>query len=209
MNPFLPLAMALTDLGESSILLSTAVAASGWFWLSRQRPLALLWLSAVGGCALTMLALKLVFLTCGQYVLAGTVESPSGHSSMSALFYGAAALTLTKLSPQAARHRFLLLGCAVAMALAIGASRIVVNAHTPQEVVIGLAIGFTWLGLFALLLPRTGASVAMPPAAMQGILVLLYGGLLLVTLAGEHISVEDLLFRVADYVHVHWGVCTA
>ena len=207
MTGFFPLAMALTDLGESTVLLSTALAASCWFWLSRQRQLALIWLFAVGGCGATMLVFKLGFLTCGHLVLNGTVHTPSGHSAMSALFYGAAALTAQRLAPQMARHSVLLQATGVLMALAIGASRVVVHAHTPQEVVVGLAIGFAWLGVFAWLLRKTEPSMAMPPAAVLCVLGLLYGGLLFITMLGQHMTVEGLLFHVARLLNLRWGVC--
>jgi len=209
MTGFFSLAMAITDLGESTVLLSTAIAASCWFWLSRQRQLALIWLFAVGGCAVTMLVFKLAFLSCGHLVLGGTVHTPSGHSAMSALFYGCAALTAQRLSPQAARHPVLLQTIAIVMAMMIGASRVVVHAHTPQEVVIGLAIGFAWQGIFAWLLRRAGPSVAMPPAAVLIALALLYGGLLTLTMIGQHMTVEGILFHLARLLNLRYGVCTA
>lgn len=207
MSPLFPLAMAVTDLGESMVLLSTAVVASGWFWLSHQRHLALIWLFAIGGCAGTMLALKLSFLTCGHLVLHGAVHTPSGHSAMSALFYGAAALTTQKFSAQAARHPILLQAAAVLMALAVGASRIVVHAHSPQEVVIGLTVGFAWLGVFALMLRHGGPPLVMPPTIVICVLGLLYGGLLGVTMAGRHMTMEGYLFHVARMLNIRWGVC--
>ena len=208
MPPLHSLVIAITDLGESSVLLSTVIAACGWFWLNHQRHLAHLWLLAAGGCAVTMLVLKLGFLSCGQFVPGAMVLTPSGHSAMSALFYGAAALTIGKLSARAARHPLLLRSIGLALPLAIGATRVVVHAHTPQEVAIGLAVGFAWRILFARQLPTTEASAPQPPAAVLGLLGLLYGGLLAVTMTGEHMTVESLLYRVADAVHVHWGVCT-
>jgi len=208
MTAYFSLAMAITDFGESTVLLSTAIAASCWFWLSRQRQLALIWLFSVGGCAVSMLAFKLAFLTCGHLVLGGTVHTPSGHSAMSALFYGAAALTVQRLIPQAARHPILLQTIAVLMALAIGASRVVVHAHSPQEVIVGLAVGFAWLGVFAWLLRNAGPSVTMPPAAVLCALGLLYGGLLTMTMIGQHMTVEGVLFHVARVLNLRWGVCT-
>jgi len=200
--------MAITDLGESSVLLSTVIAACGWFWINHQRHLAHLWLIAVGGCAVTMLVLKLCFLSCGQFVLGGMVLTPSGHSAMSALFYGAAALTIGKLSARAAEHKRLLQGVGLLLPLVIGATRVVVHAHTPQEVAVGLAVGFAWLALFARQLPTTEASAPQPPPVVLGLLGLVYAGLLAVTMTGEHMTVEDLLYRAADAVHVQWGVCT-
>ena len=202
-----PLAMAVTDFGESTVLLSTTLAVSGWFWLSRQRQLAIVWLLAVGGCAATMVLLKLTFLTCGDLVLGGTVHTPSGHSSMAALFYGAAALTIERLSPPAARHRNAMLIAAFLFALLIGFTRIVVHAHSPQEVMVGLAVGFVWLAGFALLLHRTHATASMPPTAVLCLLAILYGGLLTLSMTGEHMSVEGMLAHFAHLLQTRWDVC--
>jgi hypothetical protein len=205
---FYSLAETITNLGESAVLISTAIAASGWFWLNRQRQLALLWLFAIGACAALMVVLKLSFMTCGQYVLEGTVRTPSGHSAMAALFYGAAALTIRKLSPRAAHHPFPLQTAALLVALAVGVSRVIVHAHTPQEVAVGLTVGFAWLALFARLLRTVEPSVATPPPGVLALLGGLYAGLLALTMAGQHMVVEGVLFQVAHALQVYWGVCT-
>lgn len=209
MSYLVALAWTVTDLGESGLLLSTAMAASVWFWLSRQRRLALTWLFCIGGCSATMVVLKLGFLTCGQLVLDGTIRTPSGHSAMAAFFYGAAALTAQRVVPRIVRHPQFLPGCAMALALAIGVSRVIVHAHTPQEVVAGLAVGFAWQGIFALILRRFDDAVKIPPPAILCLLVLLYVGFLSLSLAGQHFTVEGLLFQIADLINSRWGICTA
>lgn len=207
MTHLYPYAMALTDFGESTVLISTTLAVAGCFWLVHQRQLAMLWLLAVGGCAATMVVLKLAFLTCGDLVLQGSVHTPSGHSSLSAVFYGAAALTVGRIAPPMARHRALMVLGTFLFAVLIGLSRIVVHAHSPQEVVIGLAVGFSWLIGFAILLRRVTPSREMPTATQMILLAALYGGLLIVTMAGEHMTVEGVLAHVAHLIHVHWDVC--
>jgi hypothetical protein len=200
------MAMAVTDLGESMLLLSTALVASGWFWISRQRRLAAAWLFCMGGCAGTMMALKLGFLACGHLVFAGTVHTPSGHSAMAALFYGAAALTVTRGAPALTRYSLLIRGVGAAVALAVGASRIVVSAHTPQEVVFGLSVGFAWLGVFALMQPKA-YTLPRPSATVLCVFGLVYGGLLTGTLSGQHMSLELLLFHYARVLSLKWDVC--
>lgn len=207
MSQLFPYAMAITDFGESTVLLSTTVAAAGCFWLIRQRKLAILWLLAIGGCAASMLVLKLAFLTCGNLVLAGTVHTPSGHSSMSAIFYGAAALTVGRFSPALAHRRILVTLGAILFAVLIGVTRVVVHAHSPQEVVVGLTVGFSWLTGFALLLRRIGPSAEMPPVALLILVAVLYGGLLAITMTGEHVTVEGLLAQMAHLLQLRWNVC--
>jgi undecaprenyl-diphosphatase len=208
MSLFFPLAMAVTDLGESTILLSTAVAASAWFWVSRQRHLAFTWLFCIGGCAATMLALKIAFLTCGDLVLNGTIHTPSGHSSMSALFYGAVALTVQRSTRGGARHPLLLQALGAGLAIVIGISRVIISAHTPQEVAFGLTVGFSWLAIFALLL-RRDYSLKKPPRIVLCVLGMLYGGLLCLSFAGHHASPEGMLYHLARLLNVRWGVCSA
>ena len=205
---FFLLAEAITALGESSVLFATAIAACGWFWTSHHRQLALLWLFSMGLCAASMVVFKLSFMTCGHYVFAGTVHTPSGHSAMSAFFYGAAALTIRKLSPHAARHPVPPQVGATLLSLAIGVSRVIVHAHTPQEVAVGLIVGFAWLAIFARLLRNVEPSVAEPPKQVLWLLGLLYAGLLSLTMAGQHMSMEGVLFRIAFALRSHWGVCT-
>ena len=207
-SPFFPLAMAITDFGESSVLLPTAILASGWFWISHHRRLAIVWLLSVGCCSLSMMAFKVIFLTCGQYLLGDLVQTPSGHTAISTLFYGAAALTIERVSPATARHRTAIFVCALAFALAIGVSRILVHAHTPGEVIIGLLVGGIWLAIFAALLRHSGPALDMPPLAVMVTLGLIYGGLLTVSMTGRHTTVEGLLRHVAWAIHYHLDVCT-
>lgn len=199
--------MAVTNFGESMVVVSTAVAVSAWFWLSHQRQLATLWLLAIGGCAATMVVVKLFFLTCGDLLVGGLLHTPSGHSSMAALFYGAAALTAERILPPAAKHRTLMLIAAFIFALVIALSRIVIHAHSVPEVLAGLLVGFAWLGCFALMLRRVDSSVQMPPAPVLWLLAAIYGGLLTLTMVGEHMTVEGVLHHVAYLLHARWEVC--
>lgn len=207
-SPFFPLAMAITDFGESSVLLPTAMLASGWFWISHHRRLTIVWLLAMGGCSLSMMAFKIIFLTCGHYLLGDLVQTPSGHTAISTLFYGAAALTIERVSPATARHRTAIFVGALIFAFAIGISRILVNAHTPGEVIIGLTVGGIWLAIFATLLRHSGPALEMPPLAVMISLGVIYGGLLAISMAGRHMSVEGVLRHVAWALHYHLDVCT-
>ena len=202
------LAMAVTNFGESMVLICTALAAAAWFWFSRQRHLALCWLLAVGGCAATMTVLKLGFLTCGDLILQGAIHTPSGHTAMASVFYGAAAITTGHLSSPLQQKRRLLLSAAVVLAIAVGVSRIAVSAHTPAEVAAAFVVGFGWLFVFSFLTRRDGA-IPLPPPAMLAALGGLYGGLLALVMAGEHVTVEGVLGQIAHLLNTRWGVCVA
>ena len=73
---------------------------------------------------------------------------PSGHSGLAAAFYAAAALVLArKRSP---RTRELLAGGAVAIAVAVACSRVLLGVHWLSDVIAGLAFGWAWFGICAI-----------------------------------------------------------
>jgi len=82
----------LTDLGDSALLVpASALLAVYLFYLGSRRT-ATAWLSALALCvALTALS-KVAFAACGSLVPVFGVSSPSGHTSLSATFYGCTAL---------------------------------------------------------------------------------------------------------------------
>jgi len=77
---------------------------------------------------------------------------PSGHSSTAAAFYAALALLAWRLRPAAARA--LLAGGAVAIAVAVACSRVMLDLHWLTDVVGGLALGWAWFALCALVFGR-------------------------------------------------------
>jgi membrane-associated phospholipid phosphatase len=73
---------------------------------------------------------------------------PSGHSGLAAAFYAAAALALArKRSP---RTRALLAGGAVAIAVGVACSRVLLGVHWMSDVIAGLAFGWGWFGICAI-----------------------------------------------------------
>jgi membrane-associated phospholipid phosphatase len=73
---------------------------------------------------------------------------PSGHSSTAASFYAAAALVLGRRRGRATRA--LLVGGAVALAVAVAASRVLLDDHWLSDVIAGLALGWAWFSLCAI-----------------------------------------------------------
>lgn len=70
---------------------------------------------------------------------------PSGHSAGAAACYGTVALLLSlRWSP---RNRAAAYGAAVAVAVAVACSRVLLGVHWVSDVVAGLAIGWSWLAL--------------------------------------------------------------
>lgn len=72
---------------------------------------------------------------------------PSGHSSTAAAFFAAAALVLGRRRGRPARAG--LAGAAVAIAVAVAASRVLLDVHWLSDVVAGVALGWAWFALCA------------------------------------------------------------
>src|SRR6185295_16734735 len=99
---------------------------------------------------------------------------PSGHSSTAASFYAALALILARR--RSARVRALLAGSAGAIAVAVAASRVLLDVHWLSDVIAGVMLGWAWFALcavafggrrlrFAEPLERAAAEAAPPTRA--------------------------------------------
>jgi membrane-associated phospholipid phosphatase len=77
------------------------------------------------------------------------VESPSGHAAFGATFYGCLAVLFA--TGRTIGWRLALYGAAAALVVAIGASRVALEAHTVQEVGVGFFIGAVSIAVFNVL----------------------------------------------------------
>jgi undecaprenyl-diphosphatase len=73
---------------------------------------------------------------------------PSGHSASAAAFWAAVALVLARR--RSARTRALLAGGAVAIAVGVACSRVLLGVHWMSDVMGGLAFGWAWFGICAI-----------------------------------------------------------
>ena len=87
---------------------------------------------------------------------------PSGHSATSAAFYAAAALILGRRLGRGGRR--LLAAVAVAFAVAVAGSRVLLDLHWLSDVVGGLAVGWGWFALCAAIF---GGRMLRPTAAVD------------------------------------------
>jgi membrane-associated phospholipid phosphatase len=163
----------VTDLGEGQVVIALALVVLAFDFLrTRGR-----W------CAPFLLAVMI-----GQKILTDSVKDladrvrpafdpaaaglgpsfPSGHSATSAAFYAAAALVLTRYAQRPVR--LVVIGVAVSIAVAVAASRVLLDYHWLSDVVGGLALGWGWFALCAvifggrLLRPTAAADVAASTA---------------------------------------------
>ena len=136
----------LTNAGDAGFLLPVTIVSSAMFWRFHSRQLAWILLRSVGLAAVLIVALKMIFLSCGTQWQTG-IQSPSGHACMSAAVYGCLATVVA--AARAPRARAAVGALIVVLVGAIAASRVLLGVHTLAEVLIGLAIGAGAQQLFA------------------------------------------------------------
>lgn len=73
---------------------------------------------------------------------------PSGHSATAAAFYAAAALLLGRRRGRPTRA--VLTGLAAGIAIAVAASRVLLDVHWLSDVIAGLALGWAWFAACAI-----------------------------------------------------------
>jgi undecaprenyl-diphosphatase len=138
----------VTGLGSTGVLTFITLAAAGFLALNRKTHAALLVVAAVAGGMLLSTLLKVGFdrprpdlVPHGALVY--TASFPSGHAMLSAVVY----LTLGALLARVQARRLLklyLLGLAILLTVAVGASRVYLGVHWPTDVLAGWAVGAAW-----------------------------------------------------------------
>lgn len=157
----------VTRLGEAQILLPAALLTALWFvWRDHSPRLAAMWLGGIGIATLITTFSKVAFLGYGLGWAALDFTGISGHSMFSAAIYPLTGVALARAAAglQAARWDRLGLGLGAALALLVGVSRVVVEAHSWSEVVAGLLLGgaVTWTAARTELAPPARHSLWLP-----------------------------------------------
>ncbi len=118
-------------------------------WRSSRRGDALFVGGAVVGITVLVAVLKAVYERArpdfGSVIaLPHSYSFPSGHAATAVVLYGALAILLAERASSRLRAVAWLAGAAV-LALAIGASRVLLNVHFVSDVAAGFAVGLAWL----------------------------------------------------------------
>jgi membrane-associated phospholipid phosphatase len=135
---------ALTDFGDAAVLLPLSVVILVWLLSDNSRRVVGSWVIAVSLCVATTALLKIYLYACPP---APDFVSPSGHSSLSVLIYGAIALVIA--AEQRGWLRAVVVLAGGSLIVTIAGSRLWLNAHSAPEVAIGIVIGVATLALFA------------------------------------------------------------
>jgi len=143
------LALAVTELGSWRFLVPATLAVAGTLAWKKHRVSALLFAGCVVGGWLLEAVLKISYHRSRPdlwpaLVTEKTPSFPSGHSTMSALFFGAAVAVVHHLSDRRA-VRIAAAASAAALILAVGFTRIYLGAHWLTDVVAGFLVGLFWV----------------------------------------------------------------
>jgi len=165
----------LTDFADQAVVLPLIATVALMLGVLGWRRGALVWLVAVGFSFAAVLAVKLVFATCGPALGLAGLRSPSGHTAAAAVIAGGIAVVL-------GRGTGFVTATAGLAALLIGVTRVALGLHTPAEVALGGALGMLGVLGFALL-------AGTPPALR---LRWLFAAVVAVALLlhGQHLEVE-------------------
>jgi membrane-associated phospholipid phosphatase len=165
---------AVTDLGSFRIVVALAVAlALVDLFRTRNRWTFLFLAVVLVGMELTQLGVKdlvgRVRPTLDPAAAGLGASFPSGHSATAAAFYAAAALIIGRQLHRRPQRQ-LVIATAVAIAVGVAASRVLLDLHWLSDVVGGLALGWAWFALSTivfggrLLKPTAAADVAASEA---------------------------------------------
>lgn len=186
----------LTDFGDAALLLPLALVMLVWLLRHQPRGVALSWVGALGLCIAAISALKVYLYACPPVP---TLVSPSGHTALGLLVYGALALVIGVEQTGWKRIAVLLAGAALIAGLA--GSRFFLDAHSALEIAVGTIIGIIALALFAHRYPR------LPPDRGALLPLLLTVVAAVVILHGQEVRAESLLHAASRYLGLASFAC--
>ncbi len=135
----------LTHFGDSALLIPLSLAAIGILLWSDHRATALRFATTVAVVMAATVILKVGFYSVGGDTYLN-VLSPSGHAGFSVTVYGCVAAVLAK-QLRIAGATIVVAATTILLATVLE-SRIVIHAHTPEEVVMGSVLGFVCVAAF-------------------------------------------------------------
>jgi len=186
--------IALTQFGDLAVLLPLTAVMLSWLLVIRSSWGAASWALAVVFCAGLTAVLKIFLFDCP---FVPELHSPSGHSSLSTLVYGA--ITLVSANETTHLRRLMTIGGGTCLILAIAASRLLLSAHSALEIGVGLLIGSAALALFGRGYLRLRAAQAwLPP-------LLIASAVVVFVMYGRELHAEEVLRGISGYLEIRFS----
>jgi len=193
--------LLITNLGDSGLLTVLAFLASLYLYLVKSHRAALALTSALLSCLVVMTLLKIGFRSCHRLVPTLDIVSPSGHAAMAAAIIGTLAVIFASTFKGWRKNLALLF--AFGLIGTIAASRVILGAHTINEVLMGITIGLTiTLGAFLFLkgAPQVPFKARYLAATSSVAVILLYG---------SRTPAEDFLISLVQTLKLSFHFCAA
>lgn len=177
--------VTITMLADPVVDAAVSSALLLWLLYKRNTSAAIHLLAAVAFGIVLIAALKLTLQVPRPTVISDGISAfsfPSGHTTMSMVIYGFAAVLLAReLAPLKRRLVYVLTGSWVIL---VALSRLYLGAHWVSDVAGGLMLGLAWVALLGIAYRRR-PSRALRPAGLIAVV-----GLTLATVASAHISLD-------------------
>jgi membrane-associated phospholipid phosphatase len=182
---------AVTTFGDSGFLMPASGGLLALLWASGARRTAFAFALSVAFCAVATITAKIGFMTCGVHG-PEYIYSPSGHASLSTMFFASLAFVAVTMT----RRSFGLFYAAFCLGLIIlvAASRVILNAHSIGETLIGMVIGALSFGLFSRFASGSGTIDARIPAFGLAVIFAVH------SFIGSTVTVEEPVGRIARLI---------
>lgn len=168
-----------------------ALVGMALLWRYQSRQVAWLLARTVLVGSLAIIALKLLFLSCG-FDWVSDLRSPSGHAGLSMIVYGTLAAILA--NGRRSWLQWVIWMVTVLIVLIIAVSRLTLRVHTAIEVVVGLAVGALALLWFVISLAKLPKFKVDPLRFGLGL------GATLVLSFGVRLHAESLIRHLARHL---------
>jgi membrane-associated phospholipid phosphatase len=187
---------ALTDLGDAAVMLPLSAVMLVWLLRLHARRAAVSWVVAVSLCLVGSGLLKILLYVCSPGL---DLVSPSGHTGLSMLVYGA--FTFIIATERKGWQRFAVLAAGAGLIVGIAVSRFVLNLHTALEIGAGFLIGAVSLALFTSRYLRLRLkNTSLRPLTLLAIAVI-------TLLYGQELRAESFLHAISRYLHPGGNGC--
>lgn len=185
----------ITGFGDSAVMLPAAIAIALWLAAGGAWRATIAWLLAFGAGAVLVVATKIAFLGWGIGSARLDFTGISGHTTLATAVTLTAIHLLSRGLPRP--YRLGLMAVGLTGALAVGISRLALEAHSLSEVATGLLIGGLVAGSFV------AATRRLPePRLAPGVMVAALAAVCL-TMHGHEAGAQHLITRLALYLSGH------